>query len=54
MYKAHVFGTTTLYKEDASVDRLHPFGEFEMFDVEADTLAQLVQMKEKIGGRGPY
>ena len=43
MYKAHVYGTTTLYKDDTTVDRLQPFGELEMFDVEADTLAQLVQ-----------
>ncbi|MBU7545487.1 hypothetical protein [Weissella cibaria] len=43
MYKAHVYGTMTFHKDDTTVDRLRPFGELEMFDVEADTLAQLVQ-----------
>lgn len=43
MYKAHVYGTLTFYKEDASIDRKHPFGKLEMYDVEADSLKQLVQ-----------
>lgn len=43
MYKAHVYGTMTLYKEDASPDREHPFGKLEMYDVEADSLNELVQ-----------
>ena len=43
MYKAHVFGTMTFYKDDASINRLHPFGKLEMFDVEADSLNELVQ-----------
>lgn len=43
MYKAHVFGTMTFYKEGASIDSKHPFGKLEMYDVEADSLQQLVQ-----------
>lgn len=43
MYKAHVFATMTFYKDDASINRLHPFGKLEMFDVEADSLNELVQ-----------
>lgn len=43
MYKAHVFRTMTFYKDDASRDNMHPFGKLEMFDVEADSLNELVQ-----------
>lgn len=43
MYKAHVYGKMTFYKDDASIDRKHPFGTLEMYDVEADSLNQLVQ-----------
>lgn len=43
MYKAHFYGTMTFYKEDASIDRKHPFGKLEMYDVEADSLNELVQ-----------
>ena len=43
MYKAHVFGTMTFYKDDASINRLHPFGKLEMLDVQADSLNELVQ-----------
>ena len=50
MYKAHVYGTMTLYKEDASIDREHPFLKLEMYDVEADSLNELVQrMAEHFG-----
>ena len=43
MYKAHVDGTRTFYKDDASRDKMHPFGKLEMYDVEADSLNELVQ-----------
>ena len=43
MYKAQVYGTMTFYKEGASIDSKHPFGKLEMYDVEADSLKQLVQ-----------
>lgn len=43
MYKAQVFGTRTFYKDVASIDKMHPFGKLEMFDVEADSLNKLVQ-----------
>lgn len=43
MYKAHVYGTITFYKEGASIDSKHPFGKLKMYDVEADSLKQLVQ-----------
>ena len=43
MYKAHVYGTMTFYKDDASIKREQPFGKLEMYDVEADSLKQLVQ-----------
>ena len=50
MYKAHVYGTMTLYKEDASIDREHPFGKPGMYDVEADSLNELVQkLAEHLG-----
>lgn len=47
MYKAHVFGTRTFYKDDASIDKMHPFGKLEMFDAEADSLNELVQKLAK-------
>ncbi|RHE69286.1 hypothetical protein DW718_11630 [Weissella cibaria] len=43
MYKAQVFGTMTFYKEGEKIDSKHPFGTLEMYDVEADSLKQLVQ-----------
>lgn len=43
MYKAHVDGTMTFYKDDASRNNMQPFGELEMFDVEAESLNELVQ-----------
>ena len=43
MYKAQVFGTRTSYAEGEKIDSTHPFGKPEMYDVEADSLKQLVQ-----------
>lgn len=43
MYIARVRGTQTFYKDEASTNREQPFGELEMYDVEADSLKQLVQ-----------
>lgn len=43
LYEANVFGTMTFYKDDASRNNMHPFGKLEMFDVEADSLNELVQ-----------
>lgn len=43
MYKAQVFGTRTSYAEGEKIDSTHPFGKLEMYDVEADSLKQLVQ-----------
>ena len=43
MYKAHVDGTMTFYKDDASRNNMQPFGKLEMFDVEADSLNELVK-----------
>lgn len=42
-YIAQVRGTRTFYKDDASRDKMHPFGKLEMYDVEADSLNELVQ-----------
>ena len=33
----------TFYKDDASRNNMQPFGKLEMFDVEADSLNELVQ-----------
>lgn len=43
IYKAHVDGTMTFYKDDANRNNMQPFGKLEMFDVEADSLNELVQ-----------
>lgn len=42
-YIAQVRGTRTFYKDDASRDKMHPFGKLEMYDVEPDSLNELVQ-----------
>lgn len=43
MYKAQVRGTHTFYAEGEKIGSTHPFGELEMYDVEANSLKQLVQ-----------
>lgn len=43
MYIAHVRGTHTFYAEGEKIGSTHPFGELEMYDVEANSLKQLVQ-----------
>lgn len=42
-YIAQVRGARTFYKDDESRDKMHPFGKLEMYDVEADSLNELVQ-----------
>ena len=43
LYEANVFGTMTSYAEGEKIDSTHPFGKLEMYDVEANSLKQLVQ-----------
>lgn len=42
-YIAQVRGTMTSYAEGEKIDSTHPFGKLEMYDVEANSLKQLVQ-----------
>lgn len=42
-YIAQVRGTMTSYAEGEKIDSTHPFGKLEMYDVEANSLKQMVQ-----------
>lgn len=42
-YIAQVRGTMTFYEEGEKIGSKHPFGKLEMYDVEADSIKQLVK-----------